>query len=313
MAGGGGVAVASPAGGVASPILAYGARRRIEEDASSGDDAMKELYMPAGLIVLGLGAMIYQYMQGGVSIGEAVPRIGLGLLFNLVLSIAGVAMIGRLMELSFGAPGPALLKLVACCILPPAIGGIVGEIVGSDSAFVRVMTSSILMIPLTFCFIWMFFEFEWDEAMYCVLGIWLVNQWVVTLLLSLVLSGTGAAAFAQGMSAGEGDRGEDQRIEEVVGLGWPKEAKAWLEESNGRILGDLAHSASLEIVNGLYDAGAKEVLVLKEGSVASEMYVLLPRGGAARKKVFEAAATLSQTHALTGQTDEGQKYMSFRW
>ena len=86
--------------------------------------------------------------------------------------------------------------------------------VGSDSFFVSMMVSAMLMMPLTYACFYFMFDMDFDEVIYLVVVIWLVNQWVVTFLLSVMLGRAGAAAdmMAFGGVGGFGGGGAGRRI-----------------------------------------------------------------------------------------------------
>ncbi|MGB7157430.1 MAG: hypothetical protein WBD40_05155, partial [Tepidisphaeraceae bacterium] len=282
-----------------------------------GDNPLKELGVPTALLLAGVGVLIFQQMSaGGGDFADALPSIGLNLIVNLVFSFIGMFIIMRLFEVSFGAPGPAVIKAAACCVLPPAIAGILGDIVGSDSFFVRMMVSAIFMMPLTYACFYFLFDMDFDEVIYLVVVIWLVNQWVVTFLLSMILSGGGGG---DGMMAGIGFGGggsdsgqvsDDQRVKEVMGLYDLPEAKPWLAESNNRIFGDMGRGDTEQLADKLYQLGAKQILIIKEGGVAEEIFVEMPKDKSKRKEILDLHAKHTGEAPLK---DKGQKWTIFSW
>jgi hypothetical protein len=169
-----------------------------------GGSPVTELYVPAVLLGAGLMLFVLSHLyQGGrlQSFGSVMPAVGLGVLLDLVLSFAGIFMVARIWEVSFGAPGPAVLKLCACALLPPALATLIGNWVGSDSAFVAMSIRSMCMMPLTLvCFMFLF-RLAIDEAFYCMVVIYLINEWVIRLVMGMILS-TGAGGHVPAIPAG---------------------------------------------------------------------------------------------------------------
>ena len=102
-------AASGPAGAPASPMRPYpamtqptgSAREELLNDV--GGSPVTELYVPA--VLLGAGLMVFvlsNLYQGGrlQSLGSVLPAIGLGLLFNLVLSFAGIFMVAKTWDVS---------------------------------------------------------------------------------------------------------------------------------------------------------------------------------------------------------------------
>lgn len=318
-AGGGGGGAMATANAVPSPMVGYGTRSSgapaVEVDYL-GDNPLKELGAPTALLLAGVGVLIFQTMGSGGSFASALPAIGLNLIINLVFSFIGMFMVMRLFEVSFGSPGPAVIKAAACCVLPPAIAGVIGEMVGSDSFFVRMMVSAMLMMPLTYACFYFLFDMDFDEVIYLVVVIWLVNQWVVTFLLSVMLGSGGGGmdmlAFGGGFGGG-GDSAEvstDQYVKEQLGMFDLPEASAWLSESHSRMFGSDGHDPSRKLVDDLYAQGVKEIHVVARGGQAEEIFVELPKDKAKRKEVFALHAKQSGDAPLK---DNGQKYIVFEW
>ena len=319
-AGGGGAAAVASSNAVPSVMVGYGTRSSgapaVEVDYL-GDNPIKELGTPTALLLAGVGVLIFQTVGAGGSFAGALPAIGLNLIINLVFSFIGMFMVMRLFEVSFGAPGPAVIKAAACCILPPAIAGVIGEMVGSDSFFVRMMVSAMLMMPLTYACFYFLFDMDFDEVIYLVVIIWLVNQWVVTFLLSVMLGGGGGGAdmlaFGGGFGGGGDESAEvanDNYVKEQLGMYDLPEARNWLNESKGRMFGSDGHEASLKLVDDLYALGVKKIYVNANGGQAEELFVELPKDKGKRKQILDIYAKEMETPPLK---DKGQKFLTFEW
>lgn len=312
---------AAASNAVPNAMVGYGTRSTGAAEMETdylGDNPLKELGVPTGLLLAGVGVLVFETMSAGGSFAHALPAIGLNLIINLVFSFIGMFMVMRLFEVSFGAPGPAVIKAAACCVLPPAIAGVLGGIVGSDSFFVRMMVSAIFMMPLTYACFYFLFDMDFDEVIYLVVIIWLVNQWVVTFLLSVMLGGGGGGmdmmAFGGGFGGGGGDVSEevanDQYVKEQLGMFDLPEGKAWLNESAGRMFGSDGHDPSLKLVDDLYALGAKNIYVIAKGGQAEELFVELPKDKDKRKQIFAIHAKHTGDPPLK---DNGQRYVIFEW
>ncbi len=292
------------AGASASSLRAYpttsprpGAARE-ELNNAVGGTPMGELYVPAMLLGVGLVVFALSHMyQGGSlqSFRSVLPAIGLGLLFDLVLSFGGIFMVAKIWEVSFGAPGPAIIKLCACAILPPALATLIGNWIGSDSFFVAMGVRSICMMPLVlFCFMFLF-RLAIDEAFYCMVVIYLINEWLIRLLLSVILStGTGGGLSSTGGPAAGAPDTPAGRAYRLVQENRGYNAMDWLKtESHG-----ISFAATAEariIVDKLMAAGAKEVyLTVPSGeSMADSIVIVMPSGKQKREAVFELAGRVA--------------------
>jgi hypothetical protein len=187
----------TPRGGVVP--YAPGARGGDDRDRDHAHDALggpplRESYIPSALVMAGLVAQCLLAMhtsKGLISFADAMPIIGVRLGINLVLSFVGIAIVMNVMQVGFGAVGPAILKVAAICLLTPAISGWTGAFLGHDSDFVRVMVSSVVTLPLAAAGFKLLFDLDLDEAFYLAIVISLVNDWAMMFLQGMLLSGGG--------------------------------------------------------------------------------------------------------------------------
>jgi hypothetical protein len=174
-----------------SPVMAYAGTTRnsksqaIEE--SIGGSVLKEIYIPAAMVIIGL------FLQIGVvsnwhfgNLPMLLPLLGARLGINLVLSFIGVMLVAQLMEVALGAPGPLVLKLVAIALAVPGIATVIGNLIGHDSAFVAMGIATMLETPIGVAMFCWLFNMEIRDAFYCVLVIWIINQWVLTFALAII-------------------------------------------------------------------------------------------------------------------------------
>ena len=271
-----------------------------------GDNPLKEFGVPTGLLLAGVGVLIFQTVGSGGDFAHALPSIGLNLIINLVFSFIGMFMIMRLFEVSFGSPGPAVIKAAACCVLPPAIAGVIGEMVGSDSFFVRMMVSAMLMMPLTYACFYFMFDMDFDEVIYLVVVIWLVNQWVVTFLLSVMLGSGGGGGGHDGVRRLRRRRGGGDESAEVSHTtstsknNWASSTcprrDAWLKESEQpdvRRRRPCRHPrSSSRTCKGM---GVQEDLRQRQGRAGGEIFVEMPKDKAKRKEMLDLQRSRRKT------------------
>ncbi|MGH9370601.1 MAG: hypothetical protein ACRD15_03615 [Vicinamibacterales bacterium] len=219
----------------------------------------------------------------------------------------GIFAVARLFEISFGSPGPAVLKAATSILLPPAIGALIGGIVGHDSFFVRMMVSSLLTIPLTWFAFWWLFQLDFDEALWLDIVIWIISEWVLMFLLALVLNSGDGSGLA-GVMGGGGGSSADQQTTERLAYNDAIEAREWLGASTNRIIGMMSNTEALEMVDRLYKLGAEKVTVIVDGSESRTVVVTLPKDKEKRKKLFEWQKNYAEKEGEEVLQDEKQKY-----
>lgn len=172
---------AKPLGAKAGPSL---------ED-SIGGEAWRELYLPIALLLAGFAAQVAIGMHQGGDFNQSLPIIGVRLAINLVLTFIGILIVAKLMEVSFGAVGPAIIKLCAICLLVPGLSYWIGYAVGSDSGFVHMMVASTMTFPLGLVAFKTLFDMEFIDVIYCVVIISLVNDWIMMFLMGILFNSIG--------------------------------------------------------------------------------------------------------------------------
>jgi hypothetical protein len=298
-----------------APVLPYGGgmrRRGNDEDEfenSLGGSVVTEIYLPIALIFVGVLLQAWLAMEeSGLTLMQSLPAIGIRLIGGLILCFAAVAIVAKLFEISFGAPGPAVLKMSACILLPPAISGLIGHVIGADSGFVRLMVSSVLFFPITWIMLWKLFNMDWDEAIWVETAIWLIQQWVMIFLLTVLLGGGGGFAFGGGGGGGGGTPTVDAQVKQMLTGPGVQNGNDWLGQSPTRQIGMLGNDGSKKLVQELYDMGAKEVTVLarKGNPNVSTVIVELPRGRDEIEKISLWAEDLEEKNA---EAEIGNRYM----
>jgi len=284
---------------------AYGAPRRgLQKDAENTGVAT-EFVAPIIIIIVGLVcAVLHATMFAGmtVSLSDAMTRIGTQLVLSLVLMVIGGALCIQLGEIAFGSPGPAALKLAALALGPSSIANLMVAVPGVFQG----MGAMIIAMSLAFgmYFVMTHYLFEWDMS----------EKWIVTfmalLICMLAVPVATAMIFGPGKSA---VRNDDAFVKARQDMGRTKEAKAWLAESNGRLVGELARGLGVDMVNELYALGATDIQVQAEGPNAAEIHVKMPKDAKKRKSIVEYYNEFAKQNKLAGCEDKGGTWMLLRY
>lgn len=314
--GGGAGAMTVPAtggGGPKSALLAYGAPRRQLQNEDVGDNKLIDLYLPIGLIVAGLiGSFlqITQFSKITYPISDAIPIIGVSLIVNLVLTAIGCLVAIKIMDIAFGDPASAALKLVAVVIAPDGIARTISHLVGDTSGFTG-WALSLIMYYALFSYL---FDLDGGETLLLTCIIWTIRTWIgmfiAAALLSAMMSGfSGFGGLGGGIGSGKAKLNVDVVAEEQLEFGNAKEAKAWLDESANRIFDHYGRGEAVQIVDELYAAGAVKVTAMVSGPECGGLIIELPKDKDKRKRVFAWEAKFQKKTGDPPTKDEGQKYL----
>jgi hypothetical protein len=305
-------AAAIPAGGK-NALLAYGAPRRGLQQEDAGDNKLIDLYLPIGLIVFGLiGSFmqITQFSKVTYSVADAIPIIGISVIVNLVLTAIGCLAAIKMMDVAFGDPASAALKLCAIVIAPDGIARTISYLVGDTSGF----TGWGLSLVMYYCLFSYLFDLDGGETLLLTGVIWTIRTWlgmfVTAILLSTLMSGfSGFGGLGGGIGSGKATLNVDVIAVEALERGNAKEAKGWLNESVNRVFSDIGRGEAVQIVDDLYKLGAKKVTALVYGPEGDTLIVELPSDKAKRKAIFAWEATFQTKYRGTATKDEGQDYL----
>ena len=198
-------AVAPASGRIVSPVLPYAsvARPRLRDEDSAGEERGKHLFLPVGLIVVGTILALFVNMRFyDISLAGAALVVGIKLLIDLVLIFIGCLIAIKLMDISLGSPGEAILKICAIAIAPGALGGLIELWVGPAAG----MLVGFLMLGVYFILFKVFFDLDGGEMMILTVIIWLIRTWVGYFLAAVVLLSlmTALGASSRGGSGGSG-------------------------------------------------------------------------------------------------------------
>lgn len=180
-ASGAAAALATPRSGVVAAL-----ENRADDTAAS---TMVNLWLPLGLIIVGLGMTFAEHMyfsdsalQGAT---QAILGVGIELAIQIPLLLFAVTLAAKALGVSFGPMGQAVFKLVAVILGPSAIGGIVTLLVGGIAgSFAGGMAS--------FIFYWILlsvlFDLEGLDTLYVIIIIWAVQFLAGFLMVVILLS-----------------------------------------------------------------------------------------------------------------------------
>jgi hypothetical protein len=353
-AGGGGGRVGAPAlagatagsgGGGLGGYAMLAARRHGDPTATAaarGRDVffhpVKDLYVPAGLIVAGLVlSWVVMVFHHGVGAGGAVAAVLVMSLINTVLTIPGILLTIRLFELGLGPIGPGVAKLAACAILPGAVGELLGMLLGSGAigGYVGWFVSYLITVAIFMKLL----EMDFFETMICSSIIFVVRTWLGYAILFAILRGFNVdlpgsdytPGGARVTIAGHVEDDEDESLDAMrarqsdeLTTGMLQrggvEAKEWVEAHPNRRLAGQTRDKSVQLIRDFYAYGAGHVRVYPIGSpnkkdeVARRLIVVPPFPDDAAKKDVRARV-FKQMNALAKQLgrvqaprDRGEKY-----
>jgi len=310
-----GAVVAPPAssGAPKSPMLGYASMAKKadpETDEAERKGAILDLYVPAGLVVIGLVAAVFQYTQFDritFSLAAALPRIAIELVIGFILTGAGCLAAIKLMDIAFGAPGPAALKLTAIVIFPAPVAAIIAYAIHDTTGFM----DWAIGIVIFFSLFKLLFGLDLGEILLlsCILTI--VRMWLGLLIAGVLIEvllhgGGGMAMSAMSQAAVNMDRIAQDEIDQ----GRAVDAKEWLGVQMGRVFIHVGRDGCDAFMKEIFDDGAKQAWVLHSGPEAHVLIVELPRDTTKRTKIFQAESNLATKYQLGPPVkDGGQKYM----
>ena len=297
---GGGAAVAAPNNPMAA-FQAFGKPRvGLQKDAEN-TGVMTEFILPIIFIVVGVGLAIAQathFTNYQLPLPAAMMQMGTRLVLSLVLmTVAGVLCI-QWGEIAFGSPGPAALKIAALAIGPAAIAQIVSFLLNDHWGLVG------FFLAFGMYFVMCHYLFEWDMSeKWIVTGVTLVICMLAVPLATDMIFGKAKSAV----------RNDDAFIKARQDMGRTQEAKKWLGESNGRLIGELARGLGVDMVDTLYSMGAQDVQVQPDGPNAAEMHVKMPKDAKKRKAIVDYYNEFAKQNKLAPVEDKGGKWMLVRY
>ena len=337
MAAARGYASATPtARGATLPYAAGGrsAAGKVDEDVLYEGGKFRSLYLPLGLIVLGILFYFGQvaFANDKLSAGVMVLLVGGRILLDSTLIFLSMLIAVRGFDMGFGAFGPGILKIMAVAMAPGALGQMVEDMMGGELG--AMMVGGLLTIVLYFTLIKVLFDLDLGETFLLVFLIYGVRRVLGTFLFVAItgmlssgaLSEDGAGAIGGGalavMTAGEDaeDRPPPKRTMDPAEIAEDLDSSAQLTmrfvrggtEPQMYLDGPPAHTfvgydkaKSLEILKAIQAAGAKNVTIVgfseltnadgQREQKADDVIVELPDDKPNRAKIFEIRADIMKT------------------
>jgi hypothetical protein len=332
MAAAGAYVTATAAGrGGGAAVLPYGGggtRTRTDEDILFEGGRFRSLYLPIGLIVLGILFYVGQiaFSNNKITASVLVGMVAARVVLDSLLILTAMLIAVRGFDMGFGAFGPGILKILAVAMGPGALGEMVEQMVGGGIG--GIMVGALVAVVLYFSLIKVLFNLDLGETFLLVVLIIGVRRVLGTFLFvalmgmanSGMIESDSALAVGGGTVAISNARTGDPDVppirpldpaEIVEGLnsralatlryhkgGSPPETYFDLSENNR--FTNMDRPRSIALVKAFTDAGAAKVTAIDfidaEGpdggrmSLASGLVVELPEDKAARKKIFDIRA-----------------------
>jgi hypothetical protein len=308
------------AGGAAPAILAYGGGKVAAKTAGKdevGDNNLIEYYIPAGLIAFGFLIAILRAMKFSTSpmfFGAAMGYVMVSTVVDLTLMLIACFVAAKVLDASFGSPGSAILKLAAISLFPEAVAASIEFFM--PAAYGWIVGWAVALI-FYYCLFSYLFDLDGGEVLmlvFIIRGIKFFLGGLIILALFTLFTGKGSSALNSFASAGASSNAHvtdaDKEMDETLkNTKQCVEADAWLKESGGRIFGKEGHGDCLTITKEVYDAGATKVTAIKDGSIAEEVVISLPKKKEARQRIFAWHEKNKDKYQWDDEVDEGQRYL----
>lgn len=184
-----GTAAVSPALAAASTGSALAEGWEQEEENAN---RMVDLWLPLGLIVLGVAVQLLQTLYFSShpldGIVAALIALGVRVFFSVVMLFLGILVAARALDIAFGPLGAALFKLVAIVLGPAAIGAIVSYfLVGPlDSALAAEFVGMFISFIIYWILLSVLFDLEGLDVFWVIIIVAVV-QYVANLVAGIVL------------------------------------------------------------------------------------------------------------------------------
>jgi hypothetical protein len=293
----------------ANPMLGYAgtARRRNEEQEQQDNTQLTEIWIPVILIGVGLVASMANrmfYDRITYPFISAMTIVGISLIVDMFLLAIGCLAAIKIMDVAFGAPGPAALKLTAIAIGPPALAHLIGAWTHDGTGAIAWIVSLLAIFGLLY---WLF-QFDLSEVILFSAIMVLIRMWVGTLIIAAIV----AAMFAgAGPSVSGAALNADRRAADLIDTGRTIDAQQWFIDSNNHIFARLNNPDSMEIIDACIKNGCKvsDVQLEHSGPIADTLIAKLPWSSSSRKAIFTAVNKVLAKYTLPTQVDQGQTYL----
>ncbi|HYO11445.1 MAG TPA: hypothetical protein VER17_20945, partial [Tepidisphaeraceae bacterium] len=273
------------------------------------EDKLLDLYLPIGLLAFGLVISVLRLTKFGVvvyPVGQAVTMAAMEFVISMVLLTIGCLLAMRVAEVAFGSPGPAALKVAAIAVAPAAVSKIADYMLNDPFGVVGFF----LAFGMFFGLFTYLFDLDQSEI-WILAGMTTVVQMFAATAIMMALAGGMGLPGMDKIGRG-GTTNDDKVVANLNEIGRLKNARDWMAESKGRILGELTREDSELFINDLYGI-TPTVEVLPEGPQGMAVVVKLPSSASKRKAVFDAHKAFANKHKLAVTDDVGQKHLLIRF
>lgn len=141
-----------------------------------GTNPKIDLWLPLGLIAMGLVVTFIQKLYFSDSTGEgiiiAIITAAVEIMLTIPFLLVGTIAAAKLLDLSFGPLGPALFKMAAIILGPSAIGTITTFAIGNFMGF---FVGSMVAFIVYWTLVSMLFNLDGADAFYVIIIIWIVR------------------------------------------------------------------------------------------------------------------------------------------
>jgi hypothetical protein len=234
---------------------------------------------------------------------QALMYTGLWLALNFgMIAVISVFLV-RFVEMAFGDPVQAALKIAGIVLAPVAVANIISFLIHDLWGMVG------YSIAFAFFFILYHYMFEFDMS----------EKWIIVVVTCGICMFVAPIVFdviigtSSGSLASKGAKNEDAEIDYMMDMGRPTKMREWMDGSGGRMVGDLTREATEELYKSASDAGAVEMWIVNDGPQAAEVYIKMPKDSKKRASLLTTVNTWNTKYKRGPAVDEGGKWLTLRF
>lgn len=326
---------------VPSPMLGYQTRptqRQVEQGSALGIEGSmgKDLILPIAMI---LGGTVLNFITlcviGSAPFGEAALWIGVSSILSTLLIAVGCFAAIKLLDFSLGAPLQALLKVAAVAIAPDAVGDLITAVVPFGG-----MLAIFLTLGIYFALLMAFFDLDGTEVMITTCIFWVIQTWVVMIIVMGILSsssigdsirnsgGGNALIAASGGGLAAIETSADSEPTEADLRAWAdqgaitylrdgEKAEQWLEANPDATFHTIGREASIQFTNDLLAAGSPQVAACgmlhqwdkKQPKEARILVITWPTEPAQKARAEALVASFANVYQSTIEREDGNQFV----
>lgn len=338
-------AVAAAPGRAAGTPLAYAGMptRRAVAVQNSGDnnvgEPFKDLYLPLGLFLLGIALTFIEgrYGRGLVDVTTCLFFTAFVTTINLVLSIAGILLVVKMLDLGLGPIGPAMVKIAAVATLPGAVSGMLYHQLGFSGFFIIWVINLVLIYAMFMGLLGLDFQ----ETGICTCIIWVMRTWVGYALTFALLGAFGMSLPGGSSSSSAMNAALSGPSTTSLKSPTPPKPKMTPAQLDAVCTGILAQSKPIELhdwakqkppeklnlsfyrfgdypferaIDGVYSMGPPSILVtrsVKKGYdwVPTQLIFMMPKSKSQREMIVDWARSYCKEFGGISMIDNGQQYL----